>query len=68
MSEKKTIDAASVRTVESNTTDVYVDVNDLIIDLMLEAERSSSEIERTTLKRVINKLTKMRNRSHKRDG
>jgi len=53
-----------LRVVESTTQEVFVDVNDLIIDLMLAAEASTNETERRTYKKVIQKLTDVRGKAH----
>jgi len=51
-----------IRTVEATTQDVFVDVNDLIVDLMLVAENTTNEHERAAYKKVIQKLTALRNK------
>lgn len=53
-----------IRTAEATTQDIFIDANDLIIDLMIEAEKASTELERKTYKKVIQKLTDLRNKSH----
>ena len=53
-----------IRTAEASTQDVYVDVNDLIIDLMMEAEKADNASEREAYKKIIQKLTDLRNNRH----
>lgn len=53
-----------IRAVEAATQDVFVDVNDLIIDLMMAAEESNNEVERRAYKKIIQKLTDVRNKAH----
>lgn len=57
-----------IRTAESPTTDVFVDVNDLIIDLMMKAESATNDYERKAYKNVIQKLTDLRNKAHAEKG
>lgn len=51
-----------IRTSEAPTQDVFVDVNDLIIDLMMAADKADNASEREAYKKVIKKLTDIRNR------
>ena len=53
-----------IRTVEANTQEVYLDINDLVIWLLLEAEKSSNETERKVYKKVALKITEMRKKGH----
>lgn len=53
-----------IRTAEASTQDVFVDINDLIIDLMMEAEKTDSDAERKAYRKVIQKLTELRNKGH----
>lgn len=55
-----------VRTTEATTREVFVDINDLIIDLMLEVEKATSQDAKSAIKQLINKLTKLRNEGHAR--
>lgn len=54
-----------IRTVEVSSTEVYVDVNDLIIELLVELDNSSSESEKKILRALVQKLTDIRNKGHK---
>jgi hypothetical protein len=54
-----------IRTLEVNSSEVFVDVNDLLIELMLEADRCTSEPERKAYQALIHKLTEIRNKGHK---
>jgi hypothetical protein len=56
-----------VRTAESQTSDVFININDLIIELMLQAEGASSQEKKDALKSIIRKLTSIRNSSHQKD-
>lgn len=53
-------DSTRYKVVESNTTDVYVDVNDLIIDLMKELDATSSDAEKKVYRGLIAKLDSIR--------
>ena len=55
-----------VRTAESSTSDVYININDLIIELMLEAEKAPTQAEKQYIKELVNRLVKKRNDSHKK--
>lgn len=52
-----------IRTRESNTSDVFVNVNDLIIGLMVELERAPDP-EKPAIRRIISRLTALRDKSH----
>ncbi len=54
-----------VRVVEIKSNEVYIDVNDLIIELLLEADKATTEAEQRVLKSLANRLTSMRDRAHK---
>lgn len=54
-----------IRTVEISSTEVYVDVNDLIIELLVELDNSSSEQEKKILRALVNRLTEIRNKGHR---
>jgi hypothetical protein len=55
-----------IRAKESPTKDVYLNVNDLIIELMRELEKANNDSERNAIKRVIARLTHIRDASHGR--
>jgi hypothetical protein len=57
-----------IRTAEASTQDIFVDINDLIIDLMMEAENADNESERKVYRRLIEKLTTLRNDQSTRNG
>ena len=65
MGKDATFHEIKVRTAESTTSDVYVNVNDLIIELMLEAEKADTQAEKQCIKNLIAKLVRRRNESHK---
>lgn len=54
-----------IRTIEAQSTEVYVDVNDLLIELLLEADRCTSEPERKAIHSLVQRLTDLRNKAHK---
>ena len=56
-----------VRTAESTTSDVFINVNDLIIELMMQIEKANSQEKKDLLKGVIRRLTEIRNTSHNKD-
>jgi len=51
---------STIRTKESTTKEVYVNVNDLIIDLHLELKHAQNDSERVSILRIITKLTEIR--------
>ena len=57
-----------VRTVETQTAEVYVDVNDLIIELLLEVDRCQTDPEKDVYRSLVARLTEMRDKGHKKGG
>jgi hypothetical protein len=55
-----------IRTLEATTKEVYVDVNDLLIRLMMMREKESSESERKPYDKIIKLLENMRLEGHKK--
>ena len=53
-----------VRTTEAMTKEVFIDANDLMIELMLEVEKASNESEKKTLRRIIQKINELRKQGH----
>jgi hypothetical protein len=54
-----------LRTVETqNNSEVYVNLNDLIIDLMVRANDAVHALERETINAVIAKLVVLRTNGH----
>jgi hypothetical protein len=53
-----------IRVRESSTEDVYVNVNDLIIELMVELGKTSTDAERSAINKIISRLTRIRDASH----
>lgn len=58
MMNNKQIQEVKVRTAESTTSDVYINVNDLIIELMLESEKANSQAEKDYIRNLIARLVK----------
>lgn len=56
------------RTTEAQTREVFVDVNDLIIDLMLEKENVSNQAAREAMQKMIDKLIEIRKLGHQRSN
>ena len=54
---------SGIRAKESVTNDVYVNVNDLLIELHLELGKALNESERTGIKKMIARLTTIRDKS-----
>jgi hypothetical protein len=63
----ESVSEMKLRTAESATSDVFININDLIIELMLAAEKAGNAERREALKAVIRKLTDIRNSPHNRD-
>jgi hypothetical protein len=53
-----------VRTTEAVTKEVFIDANDLLIDLMQEVEKATTEGEKKALKKIIQKIMELRKQSH----
>ena len=53
-----------IRTTEATTKEVFIDANDLIIDLMLMVETATNEGEKKALKKVIQRLNDLRKQGH----
>jgi len=56
----------NIRAKESATNDVYINVNDLIIELMVELSNVHSDAERSAINRIVARLTALRDKSHKK--
>lgn len=54
-----------VRSIETSSTEIYVDVNDLIIELLLEIDKSQCEPEKKAYRSLVIRLTDIRDKSHK---
>lgn len=55
----------SIRVVELPTKEVYLDINDLIIEYLLKADNAQNEIEKKVYRELADKLCAMRDRAHK---
>lgn len=55
----------NVRVFETDSGEVYIDINDMVIHLLLEADSSDSEDKRNALKALANKLSDIRDKAHK---
>ena len=55
-----------IRTLEASTKEVYVDVNDLIMRLMVMREKELSEAERKPYDKILKLLEQMRVEGHKK--
>lgn len=53
----------SIRVKRDSSDEVYVDANDLIIELMKKSDKSSSETERQVYKQIIKLITDIRDSS-----
>lgn len=53
-----------IRTTEAATKEVFIDANDLIIDLMLESQNATSEGEKLAYKKIIRRLSELRKQGH----
>jgi hypothetical protein len=54
-----------IRVVELPSKEVFIDVNDLLIALLLKIEKTNSEVERKVIKDIIAGLTVIRDGAHK---
>lgn len=55
-----------IRTTEAQTREVFVDVNDLIIELMMDEQNASSQEVKAAIRAIIKKLTGLRKQGHER--
>ena len=55
----------NIRVVELPSKEVYVDINDLIIEYLLKADNAPNEIEKKVYRELANKLSTMRDKAHK---
>ena len=54
----------NIRAKESAENEIYINVNDLLIELHLELGKALSEAERSGIKLMINRLTDIRDKTH----
>jgi len=55
-----------VRSIETQTSEIYVDVNDLIIELLLEVDRCQTDTEKEAYRSLVARLTDIRDKAHKK--
>jgi hypothetical protein len=55
----------NIRVVELPSKEVYIDANDLIIELLIKANNSLSSVESKVYKELADRLSMMRDRAHK---
>lgn len=55
----------NVRVVELPSKEVYIDINDLIIELLVKADNASNEHEKKVYRELSEKLSTMRDKAHK---
>lgn len=55
----------SVRVIELSSKEVYVDINDLIIEFLLKADDASSEQEKKVYRELADKMSSIRDKAHK---
>ena len=55
----------NIRVVELPSKEVYVDINDLIIEFLLKATGASSEAEKKIYRELADKLSAVRDKAHK---
>lgn len=53
-----------IRTKEILDKEIYVDANDLIIELLIEIERCTTESEKKAYRAVIARLSSLRDSAH----
>jgi hypothetical protein len=54
----------SIRAKESSTNDIYINVNDLIIELMVELGKVHTDAEKSAINKIVARLTALRDKSH----
>lgn len=55
-----------MRTRRSDSSDIYININDLIIELMKTAQDCSSTTEKAAIEKIISKLVSTRDSSQKK--
>jgi uncharacterized protein YbjQ (UPF0145 family) len=55
----------SVRVVELPSKEVYIDINDLIIEFLLKADSATNDHEKKVYRELSDRLSSMRDRAHK---
>jgi hypothetical protein len=58
------VSETKIRTIENVANEVFFNINDLIIELMLEAEKVETQNEKQYIKKLINRLVRLRNNAH----
>ena len=57
--------ARDIRLKELPSKEVYVDINDLIIYLLLKLDDVSNDMQKKTYRELADKLTTLRDKAHK---
>lgn len=54
-----------IRSKEIDDKEIFINVNDLIIEIMLEVDKAASDTEKKVYRNIVTRLTEIRDRSHK---
>jgi hypothetical protein len=55
----------NIRVVELPSKEVYIDINDLIIEMLLKADSALNDAEKKVYRDMADRLSNMRDRAHK---
>lgn len=55
-----------IRTKEIDDKEVYIDVNDLMVELLRDLEKCATEAEKKVYQDIVNKLVELRKKAHDR--
>jgi hypothetical protein len=55
----------NIRLKELSDKEIYIDVNDLIIEMLLKADNANNESEKRVYKEIADRLSNIRNKAHK---
>jgi hypothetical protein len=57
---------SKARILENKDNEVYININDLLIALLTEMSKCEDDVQRNTLKTIVDRLTQIRDNSHKK--
>ena len=56
----------NIRVVELPTKEVYIDINDLIIEMLIKVDHANNEYEKKVYREMADRLSLIRDKAHKR--
>jgi len=58
----------NIRVVELPTKEVYIDINDLIIEMLIKVDSALNEYEKKVYREMADRLSLIRDKAHKGKG